>query len=145
MVRVIHSDLELFLTKFLRDELATRPEPFTDGVYVSNSEWVQPPSGGARPKRQIIVRDDSGPKLSVISKESQVGISVLAGTKETPKEAKDLALLLMAICEGAPSIEAGNPVAAVTEANGPYPVAEESSYARFYFTITFIVAGQRLV
>jgi len=144
VVRVIHSDLELWLTKFIRSELTKRSEPFTDGVFVSNSEWVKPPDGGTRPERQIIVRDDSGPKLSVVSKECQVGISVLAGTKEMPKESKDLALLLMAICEGAPGIEKDNPVAAVTDANGPYSVLEDSSYARFYFTITFIVSGQRL-
>lgn len=144
MVRVLHADLELFLTKFIRNELTSRSEPFTDDVYVSNSEWVKPPAGGTRPARQVIVRDDSGPKLSVVSKQCQVGIRVLAGTKETPQEASDLARLLMALLEGAPGTGKANPVAAVTDANGPYPVTEASTYACYYFTTTFIVAGQPL-
>ena len=144
MVRVIHSDLELWLTKFIRSELTNRSEPFTNGVFVSNSEWVKPPTGGTRPARQVIVRDDSGPKLSVVSKECQVGIRVLAGTKELPQEASDLARLLMALLEGAPSTAPDNPVAAITEANGPYPITEASTYACYYFTTTMIVAGKPL-
>jgi hypothetical protein len=135
--RVVHADLLSFLIPWLTAELAKRPEAVCRDVSVRNVE----PSGTTLPRRMVVIRDDSGPTLSLVTAERTVGISVLAGTKETPKEAMDLALIVNALLSDAARVEPGNPVAAVESITGPFAVDEALPKARRYSTVTFIVAG----
>lgn len=136
--RVIHADMLGFLIPWLTAELAKRPEAVCAGVSVRDAE---PLAGKPVPPRMVIIRDDSGPTLSLVTAERSVGISVLAGTRETPKEANDLALIVNALLLDAARVEPGNPVAAVEEITGPFPVDDDLPRARRYSTATFIVAG----
>lgn len=141
MTRIIHADLELFLTEWLRRELAQRPEPVCQGVEVSNRE---PPVGETFPARLVVVRDDSGNRTSIITRHTSVGISVLAGTKDNPQDATDLARIVLALAEDCAAVEPGNPVAAVLESNGPYPVPEAQPHSRRYMTLVMSVVGSPL-
>ena len=133
---VVHADLDLFLTAWYRAALAARPEPCCAGVVVDLQE------GSA--SRQLIVRADGGTVTSIITAERDVGLSVLAGTKENPKDANDLARIVLALASQIPAVAAGNPVAALVRSSLPVPVAEASARARRYLTLTFAVTGTLL-
>lgn len=135
---VIHSDIVLFLTTWFRAAIAARPEAYCQGVRVSNKET------DLNKGPLVVILDNSGPRLSVISAERTIGISVLAGTKDNPKPAVDLALMVEALCSRLPGLQPGNPVAAVTETRGPFAVAEASTVARQYLTVDLIVTGTPL-
>lgn len=138
---VISSDLELYLTGWYRSALAARPEQYCQGVVVTNRE---PGPNDTWPKRLLVIRDDGGAVTGTITAEHSVGLSVLAGTKEAPQEAKDLARMVHALRSQIPSIEVSNPVSAVLSAFGPYAVAEAQPAARQYLTITVAVVGTPL-
>lgn len=137
MVKVLPPDVALFLTGFIRRELALRPEPYCKSVFVSNKFA---PANQPR-ERQVVVRDDGGPDTSVITSEPAVGITVLAMTEA---EANGLARMVKAIVRDCPGVDPGNPVAAVVASNGPYEVPEESTSHRRYMTFTFAVVGEPL-
>lgn len=131
--RVIFSDLELFLTGFIRSELAAHGEP---GVFVSNQF---PPE--ARPKT-VVVRDDGGPGTSLVTESPSIGVTVLAGDDPTQgAEATRLAQLVKAIIKGSARVEPGNPVAAVLSSNGPVKVPDETGQPRRYMTFELSVTG----
>ncbi len=142
--RVIFSDLELFLTDFIRDELAALPGDPYAGVFVSNRFFD--PDGDEplpEPPFQVIVRDDGGPDTSIITNEPAVGITVLAGDDPSQgKEATDLALVVKAIVKDSARVDPDNPIAAVLGATGPYKVTEESGRPRRYMTFELSVTGQ---
>lgn len=140
MVRVLPPDVPMFLTGFIRRELALRPEPYCKGNYVSNKFAPTGPNEPVR-ERQVVVRDDGGPDTSVITSETAVGITILAATEA---DANGLARMVKAIVRDCPGVEAGNPVAAVLASNGPYEVPEESAQHRRYMTFTFSVVGTAL-
>lgn len=142
--RVIFTDLELWAAGYIRQELASLVDryPVADGVEVSNREPDE--NGDGFPAKLVIVRDDSGPTLSVVSQEKSLGVSTLAATVEMSTDAKQLALIVFAIMNGCAGVEPGNPVAAVTESTGPYLVTEDQPRARMYATHTLIVTGQAL-
>jgi hypothetical protein len=138
--RVAHlDDLELALTKHVRASLAAHQDPVCAGVVVSNRE---PSAGTPQPTKLVVIRDDSGPDLSVVTAERAIGVTTLLGTKEQPQDAKRLAGIVHAIMRGAASLNPANPVAAVTASNGPYPVVDPSLTYRLYSTFTLIVVGQ---
>lgn len=135
--RVLFSDLELFLTGYLRAELAALGTPLASDVFVSNS-FPSP----ARPKA-VVIRDDSGPSASVITKEPTIGVTVLAGDDQTNgKAATDLANIVHMLLSDCAGTQPGNPVAAVLGSNGPYKVTEESGQPRRYMTFELSVTGQ---
>jgi hypothetical protein len=138
---VLHADLELWLTGWLRDRLAARGEPYAAGVVVDNTE---PAPGDPFPDRLVVVRSDGGPATSIITDEVAVGITVFAGTKLLPQDGINLALLVRALVDGCALVEPGNPVAAVVESNGPYRVAEQQQRARLYMTFALVVQGTAL-
>ncbi len=138
MARVTAPDLELWLTGYIRGVLAA------EGVtaQVSNKE----PGDLVLPlaKPLVVIRDDSGVRLSHVTYDRSVGVSVLAGTRTNDKLAGDLARLVMAILTDDAIVEAvGSPVAAVDwdGCNGPYPVVEELDVARRYGTVQYTVVG----
>lgn len=142
--RVIFTDLEKFLTGYIRDELAALPGLPYSGGFVSNQFYTPDPEvPGDPPAYQIIVRDDSGPDTSVITQEPNVGITVLLGDDPSQgEEATELAQVVRMIVKGCAGIEPGNPVAAVLGSSGPFKVAEQSGRPRRYMTFELSVSGQ---
>lgn len=139
---VIHDDLELFLTGWYRAALAARSEPVTDDVTVVRVE----PAGDAStwPKRVLVIRDDGATDTSFLTAEASVGFTILAGTRENPKDAKDLARIVHALASQIPSGDPANPIAALLSRTTPVLVPEEQSRARAYFPATFAIAGRPL-
>lgn len=136
---VIHTDLDAYLQAWYKAALAARTEPVCAGVEVVTQE---PPPGATFPKKLLVVRDDGGPSLSIVTAERAVGLDVLAGSKTNPKDANDLIRIILAIT---PSLAVpGTPVAAVPEVNGPFKVDEAQDRARRYGTATLILAGSPL-
>jgi hypothetical protein len=138
---VIQADIELFLTQWYRTALAARSETVCEDVVVTNRE---PGPNDPFPAKLLVIRDDGGPDTSIISAERNVGLSILAGTKENPQDANDLSRIVHALRNQIPAVAAGNPVAAVIASNGPFPVAESQPRARRYITLTLAVAGKLL-
>ncbi|MGV8912240.1 MAG: hypothetical protein ACOH14_06430 [Rhodoglobus sp.] len=138
---IIQADIVLFLTQWYREALAARPEAVCRDVEVVNRE---PSAGEPFPEKMLVIRDDGGPDTSIISAERNVGLSVLAGTQENPKDADDLSRIVHALRNQIPAVAVGNPVAAVLASNGPFPVAESQSRARRYITVRFAVTGTLL-
>jgi hypothetical protein len=136
--RVIHVDLQAFLIPWLAAQLDARTEEVCRDVSVRDTE---PLAGRPVPDRMVIIRDDSGPTRTAVTAERSIGISVLAGTKESPEDAVDLALIVNALISGIARPEAGNPVAAVESMTGPFPVEEDLELARRYSTATLVVVG----
>lgn len=137
---VIQADLELFLCAWYRRALAARPEPVCQNVVVGNSE-----PEGEFPERMLVIHDVSGFDTSIITAERDVNLSILAGTRENPKEANDLARIVHALRSQIPAVEPGNPVAAVVSSRGPMPVPEEQPRARRLVIVTFSVVGEPLI
>lgn len=138
MARVTPPDLEAWLCAWLRSQLA---DAGLD-VEVSNKEPASLTAPLARPL--VVVRDDSGARQSIISFDRQVGVSVLAGTRQNDKPANDLARLVAAIVFDDGIAEApGSPIAAVVPdgCNGPYAVTEQLNVARRYLTAEYTVVG----
>lgn len=139
---VAHADLELFLVGWYRTALAAlaATHPVCAGVRVVNRE----PTEGPFPAKLLVIRDDGGPDTSLLTGTRSVGLSVLAGTKENPKDAVDLALIVHALRNQIPAVAPGNPVAAVLESNGPVPVPEAQPRSRRYLTLTLSVVATAL-
>lgn len=137
---VVHDDLELFLTAWYRAALAARPEEVCQGVEIDNRE----PTGDNFPDRLLVIRDDGGPDTSILTGTRTVGLSVLAGDPENPKDAADLAAIVHALRTQIPSTDPDNPVAAVLGSLGPYRVPESQPRARRYMTFTLSVVGKAL-
>lgn len=137
---VIHADLEHFLVTWYRAALAARPEAVCQGVEVDNRE----PGDGPFPERLLVIRDDGGPDTSVLTGTRNVGLSVLAGDPENPKDAADLAAIVHALRTRIPSTDPSNPVAAILGSLGPHRVPESQPRARRYLTFTLAVVGTAL-
>lgn len=133
----------MFLTGALRGLLAARPEAVCSGVRVSNREW-EPPAGQPNakpPARQVIVRDDGIDDGELGTGDVTLGISVLAGTKDNPTDAKQLAAIVKAIVKRLAD-EAAGPFTVMREFNGPYAVTEAAVWSRQYMTCSLgIVSG----
>ncbi|WRS30601.1 hypothetical protein U6G28_02625 [Actinomycetaceae bacterium MB13-C1-2] len=138
MARVTAPDLELWLTTYLRTTLKL------DGfdVQVSNKEPAT--LSLPLPKPLIVVRDDSGARLSHVTFDRSVGVSVLAGSKTNDKAANDLARVVQSILTDDAIVDIpGSPIAAVPwdGCNGPYAVADNLDVARRYSTVQYTVVG----
>lgn len=138
MARVTAPDLELWLTQYLRGALAVEGLD----VQVSNKE----PTNLSLPLKRplIVIRDDSGSRLSAITFDRSIGVSVLAGTKTNDKAANDLARMVAGILTDDTIIDApDSPIAAIDwdGCNGPYAVAGNLDVARRYSTVQYTVIG----
>lgn len=138
MVRVTAPDLEMWLVNYVRSTLRGEGED----AQVSNKE----PDTLSLPleKPLIVIRDDSGAKLSHVSFDRSIGVSVLAGTRMNDLPANTLARAVMAILTEDAIIDApGSPIASIEweGCNGPYPVTESLDVARRYGTVQYTVIG----
>lgn len=139
MTAIIHADLELWLTGWLRAQLAARPEPVCQGVKVDNKV-----PAGTLPSKLVVVRYDGSSVEELHVDSASVGVTIYAGTKALPKDANDLARIVRALIGDSARVEPGNPVAAVTASNGPIPVADEGEKAVRYLTFELAVVGSAL-
>lgn len=148
---VLDADHEQFWTGFIRAELVklaadttktARIRTLAAGVTVDRKEPEA--SATSMPVKLIVVRDDGTTDTSIITGDTSMGISVLAGSRENPADAKTLARIVKAIVKTAPRVEAGNPVAVIREFNGPYLVPEAALRARAYMTFTAGTVGEAL-
>lgn len=133
-----YDDLELFLLAWFRSALAARPEPVCAGVTVAR---VEPPTDSL-PAKLLVIRDDGATDSSFITAEASLGFTVLAGSKENPKDAKDLTRIVHALLSQVPSPDPANPFAALLSRTSPVLVAEAQPKARAYTTATFAIAGR---
>ncbi|MSS84968.1 hypothetical protein FYJ24_09370 [Actinomycetaceae bacterium WB03_NA08] len=138
MTRVTAPDLELWLTTYLRTALTSEGH----SVQVSNKE----PTDLSLPLKQplIMIRDDSGMRLSHVTFDRSIGVSILAGSRMNDKPANDLGRLVMSILMDDAIVHAdGSPIASVDwdGCNGPYPVIDDLDVARRYGTVGYIVVG----
>jgi hypothetical protein len=148
---VLDADQELFWTKFYRSELARvaadmsnsqRIRTLCTGVTVDRKEPEA--TAGTFPVKLIVVRDDGTTDASIISGQTSIGVSVLAGSRENPIDAMDLARIVKAITKTAARVEAGNPVADIRDVTGPYLVPEAALRARAYLNFTAVTVGGAL-
>jgi len=141
MTAIIHADLELWLTGWLRTQLADRPEPVCQGVKVDNKE---PAPNTAWPARLVVVRDDGSSEVELNVDSAALGVTIYAGTKSLPKDANDLARIVRALIRDCARVEPGNPVAAVTASAGPFKVDDARPEACRYLTFELAVVGSAL-
>lgn len=138
---VIHDDLEMFLIGWYRTALDERDELVCSGVIVDR---VEPGPNEEWPEKLLVIRDDGTARTSFLTGEASVGLTVFAGSRENPKDAKDLAAIVLALASQIPSGDPDNPVAALLDSNGPYMVPEAQPVARVYSNISLAVAGRAL-
>jgi hypothetical protein len=138
----VHDDLEMYLCAWFRGALAARPEAVCQGVEVVRVE----PSGPVEswPARLLIIRDDGTSDTGLLTGSASVGLSVLAGTRENPHDAKELARIVRGLVATIPSGDPNNPVAAVLGRNGPFLVSEPQPRARVYQTAELAVVERPL-
>lgn len=141
MTAVIHADLELFFTAWLRAQLAARTEPVCAGVMVDNKE---PLPGKPWPSKLVVIRYDGSSTGEIITDDAALGVTVYAGTKGLPKDANDLSRIVRALIDDSARVEPGNPVAAVRSSTGPVPVPDEGEKAARYLTFELTVVGSPL-
>ena len=141
MTAVIHADLELFFTTWLRAQLQARPEPVCRDVKVDNKE---PQPGAEWPRRLVVIRYDGSSSGEIITDDAALGVTVYAGSKALPKDANDLGRIVRALIDDSARVEPGNPVAAVQSSSGPIPVADEGERAVRYLTFELTVVGSAL-
>jgi hypothetical protein len=137
-VRVTPPDLELWLTSYVRScAAADRLD-----AELGNKEHATLQLPLTRPL--IIIRDDSGARLSHVTFDRSIGASVLAGSRLNDKPANDVARWLAGVLFDVdlPLVE-GSPIAAVDldGSNGPYAVTETLDVARRYLTAQYVVSG----
>lgn len=137
MARVTPPDIELFLTRYLRERAAQRG----DAVRVGNKE---PADLTVSSPDQVVVRDDGGARQDWTSFERTVGVSVLAGTRLNDFPANELAREVYAdLTDDVILTWPGSPIAAIQwdGCNGPYAVPEQLDKARRYMTASYVVIG----
>lgn len=135
--RVLDTDLESFLTEYIRTGLGKLGLPVADGVFISNRF---PPE--RRPKT-VVVMDNGGPSTSIITSQPRIGVTVAAGDDSSQgAEAKQLAALVKMILNDSAQPEPGNPVASVVRSTGPYRITEENGQPTYFMTFELVVVGQ---
>ena len=138
---VAYDDLEQFLTTWYRWWFSTLEAPHAEIVAGTEVDRVEPPKAPF-PAKLLVIRDDGGPDTSLLTGERAVGLTVFAGTRLSPKPAKDLMRVVLAGLNQIPNTDLvlveglRNPVSAVLETGGPYPVEEAQDRARIYAPVT---------
>lgn len=92
----------------------------------------------------IVIRDDSGPRLSHVTFDRSIGASVIGGSRVAPKALDDLASWLAGLLfDDAIALVEDSPIASVEwdGCNGPYAVPESLDAARRYMTAQYTVVG----
>jgi hypothetical protein len=125
---IVWPDIEAAFIAYIGPALVARPEPFASGVRVGNDQK-------STPARQVIVRDDGGPKRGDVRATARIGVRVLA---KTWADCADLAALVVALIDAWPD---GEPVVAVASLSRGYPVADPSGIPERYVTAELVLRG----
>lgn len=128
---IVHPDVELWATGYLRTALAARGEAYAAGVLVSNTVPA------TRAGRMVVVRRDGGPRTDVLRDVARLAVRVWAGTEQ---EATDLARLVSGVLAAAAT---GSPVARVVVVSGPSPVADPSGQPLRFMAFEVTTRGQQ--
>lgn len=127
---VLFPDTILEVTGRVRTALAGRPEQVASDVFVGSTVTPQ-----KRHDRMVIVRRDGGARLDGARELVRLGVNVWA-TSES--DVHDLAQLVRSILWTLPD---GEPIVAVADSAGPYPVPDESKQPREYLSVVVTVRG----
>jgi len=137
-MRVTPPDIEQWLVDHVRAQAAQAGHD----VEVGNKEpkTLRVPM----PRPLIVIRDDSGTRLSPVTFDRSIGATVLAGDRQNDGPANDLARWLASVLfDSDLPLAEGSPLAAVVwnGCNGPYAVPETLDVARRYMTAQYVAAG----
>lgn len=139
---VVQADLVLWLTGWLREQLAGRPEEVCAGVEVGHRE--PDVKSGEFPARLVVIADSGSTGGDLLLADGSIRVSTLAGSPESPKECIDLSRIVHALVRSCAGLEPGNPVAAVVASRGPMAVPEEHPRARRLSTFDLSIVGSEL-
>lgn len=137
-MRVTPPNLTLWLTRHVRERAAAEGHD----VKVVSQEPATLELPMTRPL--IVIRDDSGPRLSHVTFDRSVGASVLGGSRVAPKPIDDIASWLAGLLfDDDIALAEGSPIASVDwdGCNGPSAVTESLDVARRYLTAQYTVVG----
>lgn len=137
-MRVRPPDLEVWGTKFLRETL--KAEGWS--VEVDSTEPADLLVPLDRPL--IVVRVDSLTRASPPLFEASLGVSVLAGSRQDDRVARDLSAMIFAVLTDEDiAVNEATPVVAVDleGCNGPYTIDDPLDVSRRYMTIAYTVTG----
>lgn len=137
MVSVAPPLLDEWLVSYIRSELASR------GMDVI-VDTVEPPTLDAPlATPMVIIREDSGTQTSHLTFTRQVGISVLAGSRQNDKAVRRISQLVYAIATSMDIALADGPIASVQleGCSGPYAVADVQDVGRRYMVVSYSVVG----
>lgn len=137
-MRVTPPDIESWLIAYVRELAAAEGVD----IEIGNKEPAKLTLPLTRPL--VVIRDDSGERLSHVTFDRSVGFTVLHGSRTNDKPANDLARWLAGVLFDLdlPLVD-GSPIASVEPdgCNGPYPVADQLDVARRYGTAQYVVTG----
>lgn len=125
---IVHVDIELWATGYLRDALEDYEDESDDEVYLSNKIPT------ARRPRMVIVRRDGGVPQGTFDV-PRVNFGVWAATEQ---EVSDLTLLVAALLSAAPD---GDPVTHAQMVGGPISIDDPSEQPRRSMTFEFRTRG----
>ena len=126
---VEHADLELALCSYLRPKLQATWSAKVDRAFPATT-WV--------PGFAVVVRDDSGPDLSLVTAQRNVGITIIGpqgSYQQTGQLAQRVAALLRVAAD-----DPATPVAACVAVRGPYSLGA-TGRTEFYLTGDLVVVG----
>lgn len=137
-MRVRPPDLEVWGTGLLRETL--RAEGWS--VEVDSTEPADLLVPLDRPL--IVVRVDSLTRASPPLFEASLGVSVLAGSRQDDRVARDLSTMVFAVLTDEDiAVDEATPVVSVDleGCNGPYTIDDALDVSRHYMTIAYTVTG----
>ena len=143
---VAHDDLDLFLVTWFRIWLASLTGP-SAAVVAGAVVDIQEPPAAEFPAKLVLLRTVDRTRTDLLTADALVNIEVLAGTKAAPKPASDLMRIVLAGLNQIPGTDLvlvgglRNPVSALLEQNGPFPVDEAHDRARLFANATFGVTA----
>lgn len=129
--------LDEWLVSYIRSKLASR----SMDVIV---DTVEPPTLDAPlATPMVIIREDSGTQTSHLTFTRQVGISVLAGSRQNDKATRRLSQVVYAIATSMDIALADGPIASVQleGCSGPYAVADDQDVGRRYMIASYSAVG----
>lgn len=129
---IIFPDAEDVVSAVLQAALATRPEAFTDNVYVGKN---MPSPNGVKPARLIWVQSDGGPRLDKVRTVARMRLNVMGDDEDDVADLTRLAASLLWACPD------GDPILRVDGVSGPVTVPDETYAHRKFFTAEVLLRG----
>lgn len=125
-------DVELWACGWLREHLAD-----VDGIEIDVCE--PPDYTGDHPL--VIVNDIPGSKLTPVTWDWTLAVTVRTGPRQDLQPAKRLAAHIMGLLTDDETLTVNTPICATGDTTGPTFVTEDHDTARYYLTVDLTVAG----